>query len=309
MAKYVCKRCQPEEFNTAQTTPIWMLTCEGCNRRFALGLNAVLASWESAVFPMDNGSKLEGALGSSALPDLIGLTDGCTGFEEYNENNSTSRQETHEHATRKLKDVLVEGTRRLWSCRECSKVNVYLSPTDRTPLPDEVGSSETRELYEWLYNEFSTLVGKAREFPFISSARMQDFERYVDLTRSDLSHEILAAAKHQEICHLRYPDFGTGNFVLVSVLPWGTIQTRKELKKLGTDSRLGYVELLTEEILNSWPHKKLGFWFHMIFCLGSEQCNSHIALGDYGGYPTAQRQDTVYPFDLLNDEERRILDL
>jgi hypothetical protein len=106
-----------------------------------------------------------------------------------------------------------------------------------------------------------------------------------------------------------YQNKKSGVYMVVSVMPWTTEEAVHKLSEMSDERPFGYVIMMVKIFLNNWPSPDLTHFFHVLLCLGGNTFQMHTAMGDYGGFPEAQREFTVYPVELLNDEERRIIGL
>ncbi|MEZ5987648.1 MAG: hypothetical protein R3F30_00680 [Planctomycetota bacterium] len=104
-----------------------------------------------------------------------------------------------------------------------------------------------------------------------------------------------------------YQDVGTRVYLVVSVFPWTTEETIEKLRQASTEPPFGYVSMMTKMFINGWPSADLTHFLHVLVCLGEGTFHMHTALGDYGGFPGAPRDFTVFPVDLLNEDERRMI--
>lgn len=106
-----------------------------------------------------------------------------------------------------------------------------------------------------------------------------------------------------------YQDRESGIYMVVSAMPWTTEEAIQKLSEMSDERPFGYTNMMTNIFLNNWPSPDLTHFFHVLLCLGGNRFQMHTAMGDYGGFPKASRDFTVFPVELLNDEERRMTGL
>ncbi len=106
-----------------------------------------------------------------------------------------------------------------------------------------------------------------------------------------------------------YQDTESGVYMVITVFPWATEEAVRKLADMSDERPFGYVNMMTNIFINNWPSPELTHFFHVLLCLGGNVLKMHTAMGDYGGFPKAPRDFTVFPVELLNVEERRIAGL
>ena len=92
-------------------------------------------------------------------------------------------------------------------------------------------------------------------------------------------------------------------------MPWTTEEAVLKLSEMSDERPFGYVAMMTNIFFNNWPSPDLTHFFHALLCLGGNTFQMHTAMGDYGGFPKAPRDFTVFPVELLNNEERHMTGL
>jgi hypothetical protein len=125
----------------------------------------------------------------------------------------------------------------------------------------------------------------------------------------DIAKKVVASMLSRVAKHHGYQDAESGIFMVLSVLPWTREETIKILAELSSEPPFGYGAMMTNLFVNNWPSADLTHFFHVLLCLEGNCFEIHTAMGDYGGFPEAPRKFAVFPIDLLNQEERRILGL
>jgi hypothetical protein len=131
------------------------------------------------------------------------------------------------------------------------------------------------------------------------------FARHVD----DIAARMIASVRQETPQNYGYQDAESGIYMVVSVMPWTTEEAVRKLAEFSSERPFGYVAMMTNLFINNWPSADLAYFFHVLICLGGDLFKMHTAMGDYGGFPKAQREFTVFPVELLNDEERRMVGL
>jgi hypothetical protein len=98
-------------------------------------------------------------------------------------------------------------------------------------------------------------------------------------------------------------------YFVVSTFPWSKSEAIEGFLNMSTERPFGYVNLFTQHI-NDRPNTGLTNFCHLLVLLGDQRFEIHICLSQMRTMsPKDGFEFTLYPIELLNDEEKRLAGL
>lgn len=159
-----------------------------------------------------------------------------------------------------------------------------------------------------LVDHFNIQTEKAELNPSIPNGLLARCKGIFDDNINDITSKSVDCLFDGDPMHHRYIDERLAMFMIVTTLPWTTEESVLYLKDQSMEPEFGYFSMFATLFLNNWPAANLTHYLHIILSLGGGRFRLHTAIGDYGGSPTAPRDFSLLPFDLLTDKEKKISD-
>lgn len=137
----------------------------------------------------------------------------------------------------------------------------------------------------------------------IKNLYISTFNKKIDL----ITTQIIKSEEDKLINHISIQDDKTKVYLYVSIFNIKTKKVTKYYEENSNEAGFGYMSFIAEHFLNKWPSPSLKYFMHLIICNVSGGFQVHNCLGDYGGNPQAPRNFIVYPVDILNRKEKRLI--
>lgn len=184
----------------------------------------------------------------------------------------------------------------------------------RSPSPSGAGNSNMANVIadrkKLLAKHIEIQIDKAKSHSQLVPAEFVRLcERLFAAHLDDMAEKVARSELCGDLQNHAYRDTKSGIYMVISVLPWTTEEAVCKLSEMSDEKPFGYVNMMSKVFINNWPSPDLTHFFHALLCMGGDTFQMHTAMGDYGGFPTAPRDFTILPVDLLNGEERSMTGL
>ncbi len=102
-----------------------------------------------------------------------------------------------------------------------------------------------------------------------------------------------------------YTDVGDKLYFVVSTMPWTREEAIETFLQNSTEAPYGYINQFTN-LINDRPSRDLTNFFQFLFCLGGGRFELHVCMARMRSESSKEGFEfTMYPIELLNDEEKR----
>ena len=184
----------------------------------------------------------------------------------------------------------------------------------RSASPSGAGNSKLADVIadrkQLLVKHIKIQIDKAKSHSqLVPSEFVRRCQRLFAAHLDEMAEKVANSELAGDLQNHAYQDTKSGLYMVVSVLPWTTEEAVYKLSEMSDEKPFGYVNMMSNIFINNWPSPDLTHFFHVLLCLGGNTFQMHTAMGDYGGFPMAPRDFTVFPVELLNNEERSMTGL
>lgn len=178
------------------------------------------------------------------------------------------------------------------------------------PKSDSKFADVLADRKQLLIKQIKIQIDKANLYaPLVPREFVRHCKRLFGDHLDDIAEKVVNSELRGSTQNYGYQDTKSGVYMVVSIMPWTTEEAIRKLSEMSDEKPFGYVNMMTKIFINNWPSPELTHFFHILLCLGDNTLYMHTAMGDYGGFPKAPREFTVFPVELLNNEERRMTGL